>query len=78
MIISVSDNGCGIAEDQGDKIFEPRFTTKTKGMGLGLAMVKNIIDGFGGKVWYNSKLGVGTTFYVSLPLSKLNSKKHIA
>lgn len=78
VIISVSDNGCGIAEDQGDKIFEPRFTTKTKGMGLGLAMVKNIIDGFGGKVWYNSKLGVGTTFYVSLPLSKLNSKKHIA
>ena len=78
VIISVSDNGCGIAEEQGDKIFEPRFTTKTKGMGLGLAMVKNIIDGFGGKVWYNSKLGVGTTFYISLPVSNINPKQYIA
>jgi len=71
VVISISDNGCGIAEEQGDKIFEPRFTTKTKGMGLGLAMVKNIVDGFGGKVWYNSNVGVGTTFYVSLPLSNV-------
>ena len=71
VIISVSDNGCGISEEQGEKIFEPRFTTKTKGMGLGLAMVKNIIDGFGGRVWYNSNVGVGTTFYISLPMSNV-------
>ena len=69
VLISISDNGCGISEEQGDRIFEPRFTTKTNGMGLGLAMVKNIIEGFGGKVWFNSNLGVGSTFYFTLPLS---------
>ncbi|WP_417590564.1 sensor histidine kinase [Owenweeksia hongkongensis] len=70
VLISISDNGCGIAEEQGERIFEPRFTTKTNGMGLGLAMVKNIIEGFGGRVWYNSNLGVGSTFYFTLPLSE--------
>lgn len=67
VLISVSDNGTGIPEEQADKIFEPRFTTKTKGMGLGLAMVKNIIDGFRGHIWFNSKVGEGTTFFISLP-----------
>ncbi len=69
VLISVSDNGVGIPADQGDKIFEPRFTTKTKGMGLGLAMVKNIVDGFNGKIWYESVLGKGTSFHISLPLA---------
>ena len=68
--ISVKDNGAGIPESQGEKIFEPRFTTKTKGMGLGLAMVKNIIDGIQGKIWYESEIGKGTTFHISLPLTK--------
>lgn len=67
VLISVSDNGSGIPEQQAEKIFEPRFTTKTKGMGLGLAMVKNIIDGFRGNIWFNSQIGEGTTFYISLP-----------
>ena len=66
--MSVSDNGTGIAEDQRDHIFEPRFTTKTKGMGLGLAIVKKIINGFKGEVWFESKVGKGTTFYIELPL----------
>lgn len=69
ILISLSDNGSGIPESQTEKIFEPRFTTKTKGMGLGLAMVKNIIDGFKGRIWFDSKLNVGTTFYISLPLA---------
>ncbi|HAD98518.1 MAG TPA: two-component sensor histidine kinase, partial [Cryomorphaceae bacterium] len=67
VLISVSDNGSGIPDEQKDKIFEPRFTTKTKGMGLGLAMVKNIINGFGGEIWFETELGKGTTFYISLP-----------
>ncbi len=69
VLISLSDNGSGIPEEQADKIFEPRFTTKTRGMGLGLAMVKNIIDGFNGSIWFDSTLGLGTTFYISLPLA---------
>lgn len=67
--ISVTDNGVGIPPDQGDLVFEPRFTTKTKGMGLGLAMVKNIIDGFHGQIWYESEAGKGTSFHISLPLA---------
>lgn len=68
--ISVTDNGVGIPASQADKIFEPRFTTKTGGMGLGLAMVKNIVDGFHGKIWFESNPGKGTTFHISLPLAK--------
>ncbi|MDZ7845645.1 MAG: HAMP domain-containing sensor histidine kinase [Owenweeksia sp.] len=67
--ISLSDNGTGIPQEQGDKIFEPRFTTKSGGMGLGLAMVKNIIDSFKGSIWYESAPQKGTTFYISLPLA---------
>ena len=68
--ISVSDNGEGIPAEQGEKIFEPRFTTKTGGMGLGLAMVKNIVDGFHGRIWFESSLNIGTSFHISLPLAK--------
>ncbi len=67
VLISICDNGTGIPREQTDKIFEPRFTTKTKGMGLGLAMVKNIVDGFSGTIWFNSEVDKGTTFFISLP-----------
>ena len=68
--ITVTDNGIGIPEEQADKIFEPRFTTKTRGMGLGLAMVKTIIDSFNGKIWFESVPGKRTSFHISLPLEK--------
>jgi two-component system, NtrC family, nitrogen regulation sensor histidine kinase NtrY len=61
--ISICDNGCGIAEALKDKIFSPNFTTKTNGSGLGLAMVKNIMLGFGGNIWFESNSE--TTFYLS-------------
>ncbi len=66
IIISISDNGAGISEDVLDKIFSPNFTTKTGGMGLGLAMVKNIVESINGKIWFSSKSGEGCTFFVSL------------
>jgi signal transduction histidine kinase len=66
-LISVSDNGNGIDEDVLDKIFVPNFTTKTGGMGLGLAMVKNIVETANGRIWFETKAGFGTTFFVSLP-----------
>lgn len=68
--VIVSDNGCGIDEEQKNKIFQPNFTTKSYGSGLGLSMVKNIMDGFGGKVWFESKTGEGTRFMLYFPLSK--------
>src|SRR5690606_17725343 len=60
--ICISDNGVGIAEENMEKIFEPKFTTKSSGMGLGLAMVKNIVENHHGSVTLNSKLNKGTIF----------------
>ncbi len=65
--ILVADNGIGITEENTSKIFEPKFTTKTSGMGLGLAMVKNIVETYNGSITFTSELGKGTTFKVSFP-----------
>ncbi len=63
----ISDNGSGIAPDQMSKLFIPNFTTKTRGMGLGLAMSKNIVENFGGEISFTSELGKGSQFKVWLP-----------
>lgn len=65
--ISVTDNGNGISEENGTKIFEPKFTTKSSGMGLGLAMVKNIVETYNGSITFTSEQRKGTTFMVSFP-----------
>ncbi|MGB3946778.1 MAG: ATP-binding protein [Bacteroidia bacterium] len=65
-LISIADNGTGIAEDVVSKIFTPNFTTKTTGMGLGLAMVKSIVESIGGKITFETALNKGTVFYVYL------------
>jgi len=67
-LLKISDNGRGIAGDQAGKIFSPNFTTKTGGMGLGLAMVKNIILDTGGEIWFESEKDKGTTFFIKLPI----------
>ena len=66
--VSFKDNGCGIPEENIDKIFEPLFTTKPKGIGLGLAISKRLIEQNGGKIDVVSKVGKGTTFNIDLPL----------
>lgn len=63
--VSVSDNGCGIPEENRARVFVPYFTTKTTGTGLGLGISKHIVEGCGGKIWFDSS-AKGTTFYVSL------------
>ena len=65
--ITVEDNGSGISEENKPKVFEPKFTTKTSGMGLGLAMVKNIVETYNGSITFTSEFGKGTTFIVSFP-----------
>lgn len=67
VIIKVTDNGKGISEENKKLIFEPKFTTKTSGMGLGLPMIKNIIEAYNGNLTFSSTLGVGTVFTVTLP-----------
>lgn len=66
--VMIKDNGSGIMPEQISKIFVPNFTTKTGGMGLGLAMVKNIVEQTGGKIWFETKVGEGTSFFVRLPV----------
>jgi two-component system nitrogen regulation sensor histidine kinase NtrY len=68
VIILVKDNGIGIENQFFDKIFEPKFTTKNSGMGLGLGIIKNIIENYKGTITFESEFGKGTTFMVALPL----------
>ena len=65
--ISISDNGYGISKSDMKKIFEPSFTTKTSGMGLGLSMIKNILNAYNGDITFTSKSNIGTTFNVTFP-----------
>ncbi|OQD44113.1 ATP-binding protein [Croceivirga radicis] len=65
--ICVADNGVGISDTVKDKIFEPKFTTKSSGMGLGLGMVKNIVENYNGKIEFTSQEGKGTVFTVRFP-----------
>ncbi|MGB1269816.1 MAG: ATP-binding protein [Flavobacteriaceae bacterium] len=65
--ITVSDNGNGISKENTERIFEPKFTTKSSGMGLGLAMVKNIVETYNGSITFTSEEHHGTTFTVTLP-----------
>jgi len=67
VIILVSDNGKGIVDQDKDKIFEPKFTTKSSGMGLGLPMVKNIVEAYNGTITFSSDRDRGTVFKIVLP-----------
>ena len=67
VVITVTDNGSGVSEENKTKVFEPKFTTKTSGMGLGLAMVKNIVETHNGTISFESTPNVGTTFKVIIP-----------
>ena len=68
--ITIKDHGAGIAKEHLDKIFEPYFTTKQKGSGLGLATAYSIIKSHDGYIMGESELGVGATFYIYLPASE--------
>ncbi|BDC99788.1 hypothetical protein PEPS_20690 [Persicobacter psychrovividus] len=65
--VAIKDNGVGIAEDIQSKVFLPNFSTKFSGSGIGLAIAKRGIEHAGGKIWFDSEEGKGTTFFVQLP-----------
>jgi nitrogen fixation/metabolism regulation signal transduction histidine kinase len=73
--ISVADNGVGISDEFKEKIFEPKFTTKSSGMGLGLGMVKNIVETYKGTIDFTSLPEKGTVFTVRLPKENEPVKK---
>ena len=71
--ISVSDNGCGISQEQLKTLFTPFKSTKKKGLGIGLYQCKTIIEAHGGKIYVESETGHGTTFHIELPLTQEES-----
>ena len=68
--IAVKDNGKGISQENLERVFEPKFTTKSSGMGLGLAIIKNIIENYNGTITFETEPNVGTEFLVSFPINK--------
>ncbi|WP_370897577.1 sensor histidine kinase [Chryseobacterium gossypii] len=67
VMISVQDNGIGIPENMFERIFEPNFTSKTSGMGLGLSMVRKMVEDYKGEISVKSEVGKGSTFTITLP-----------
>jgi two-component system sensor kinase FixL len=68
--LSVADNGCGIAESDLNRFFEPFVTTKAKGMGLGLTVCRAIVVAHGGRIWAANNAGGGSTFSFTLPVAR--------
>jgi signal transduction histidine kinase len=66
-MIQIKDNGLGIDEADRDKIFLPKFSTKSSGTGLGLAITKKIVEAHDADIWFDSKKGQGTSFFIRIP-----------
>jgi signal transduction histidine kinase len=74
-IIQVRDNGTGIPEAMRERVFQPNFTTRSSGTGLGLAMCKNIVEAAGGRIYFQSTTQVGTDFFVEIPIATYNAEE---
>ncbi len=68
--IEVKDNGDGISYEMRKKLFQPNFTTKSSGTGLGLAFVKRVVEGMNGQITYQTTLGMGTSFFIRIPITE--------
>ena len=69
--IQISDTGCGMDDETQQKLFDPYFTTKKDGSGLGLAIVERIIFDHNGSIWFETKKGSGTSFFIDLPFQNV-------
>ncbi len=72
-IVQISDNGGGIPPHIQERVFEPNFTTKSSGSGLGLAICRKIIEAHDGRIYFNTREGIGTDFYLALPIERVAS-----
>ena len=72
--ITISDTGCGIPQENTDKLFEPLFTTKTRGIGLGLVTSRSLVELNDGTIEVESEEGAGSTFTVLLPLAEMKDE----
>jgi len=72
--IVITDTGCGLTPEEVERIFNPEYTTKEKGLGLGLSLAHEIIRGHGGEILVKSRKGEGTVFEIFMPMERLNDK----
>jgi signal transduction histidine kinase len=72
VLMSVRDESGGIPDNMKANIFTPNFTTKTSGTGLGLAICKGIVEQANGSIWFETEEGVGTVFFIRIPLATTN------
>jgi signal transduction histidine kinase len=77
-VISVKDTGIGIPDEVRSKMFTVMFTTKSKGQGFGLPVVKRMTEALGGTVTYESKVGKGTTFFIAIPGKRRTKHPNVA
>lgn len=68
-LLAISDRGCGIAANVADKLFDPLFTTKAEGMGMGLAICRSVVENHRGRLSFEANPGGGTVFHVLLPMA---------
>ena len=80
VVISIGDSGNGIPSAIHDRLFDPFFTTKAvgQGTGQGLAISRSIVDKHGGRIWFDTKAGTGTTFHIKLPIGLVERQKEAA
>jgi two-component system sensor kinase FixL len=71
--LSVRDAGAGLRQGEGGRVFEPFYTTKASGMGMGLSIARSIVEAHGGRIWGRDNAGPGATFTFSLPRSTVSS-----
>jgi signal transduction histidine kinase len=74
-VIEIADTGCGIAAERLDSIFEDFATTKRRGLGLGLAISKKVVEQLGGSISVTSQVGLGSTFTLRFPMTSARPQK---
>lgn len=72
-VVSVTDNGIGIDDSQKSKVFQPNFTTKSSGTGLGLAMCSKMVESMDGRIYFETDKDIGTTFFIEIPLMRIDA-----
>jgi len=77
LVVSVRDSGPGLSKEIADQIFEPFFSTKPEGMGMGLSISRSIIEDHGGRIGNASRAGGGTVFQFTLPIEDPNRRRHV-